>query len=243
MNQLDLTYKAQDNSESNQEDFARNLESHLKTPIHITFTNNRFNILTSKIEKNRFIIRIHKCFSKADNNVIKAISTFLTRKNKSASNIIGNYFDIFGPSEEEKKRRRKRKIFHQGNHFDLKYIMNDLNSKYFNGVIDANITWGNARPRATRRWKKSKHITLGQYRDEENLIIIHPNLDKTKVPKYVVEAIVYHEMCHQLIREDKINGRRRIHTRKFRDREKQYEYLEQAKLWEKENFGYLLRRP
>jgi hypothetical protein len=125
----------------------------------------------------------------------------------------------------------------QGRHFDLKEIFARLNEKYFQGGIKAQIGWGRM-PAKRRR----KSIRLGVYDHQTREIRIHPALDRTEVPSFFVEFIVFHEMLHQLFPSPAGAGRRVHHPRGFRDREKGYPMYEAAIRWEKQNLRVLLRR-
>jgi hypothetical protein len=53
------------------------------------------------------------------------------------------------------------------------------------------------------------------------------------VPPYVVEFIVYHEMLHAQLGVEEQNGRRAVHTRELRRREKLFKEYEKAIAWER----------
>jgi predicted metal-dependent hydrolase len=93
------------------------------------------------------------------------------------------------------------------------------------------ITWGRRSPRYA-----VKKRTLGNYQKKTNTIRINPILDNRKVPRYVIKYIVYHEMLHAVIDAVVKNGRRRIHSKEFKNRERKYRNYHQAIEWEKRNF-------
>lgn len=124
----------------------------------------------------------------------------------------------------------------QGRHVDLEAIYQALNRDYFDNRVQARITWGRQPPRRPRR-----SIRLGAYDSRKQLIRIHPLLDQAFVPRYVVEAIVFHEMLHQINPPRRINGRWSIHTPAFRRAERQFSYFEQAEAWQRRHVVRLLR--
>lgn len=134
---------------------------------------------------------------------------------------------------------RRRRIFPAGSSYDLAAIMDDLNVRFFGGSVEAAITWGRARA-SSRRRRRRRHITLGSYCRRRKIITIHPHLDREGIPRYFVEAIVFHEMCHQVAGEERAGGVRRIHTPKFKELERRYPMFAEAKRWAKANFTYLL---
>ncbi|NJL26950.1 MAG: hypothetical protein HC897_03235 [Thermoanaerobaculia bacterium] len=65
----------------------------------------------------------------------------------------------------------------------------------------------------------------------QNLVRIHPALDRPDVPRYVVAAIVHHEMLHAAVPPVVAAGRRSVHTREFRRREREFEHHVAAESW------------
>ena len=104
-----------------------------------------------------------------------------------------------------------------------------VNEEYFEGRVSLSITWGT---QSHRRIVKKRR--LGSYDRDKNMIRISPILDRRTVPRYFVEFVVYHEMLHADIEIYKgRNGRRLIHTKEFRKREKLFKHYERAIAWEK----------
>jgi hypothetical protein len=75
---------------------------------------------------------------------------------------------------------------------------------------------------------------------EDELIRIHCSLDRSFVPRFFVEAVVFHEMLHQVHEIPVVNGRHHFHTPAFRAHERTFEWAEAAERWEKENLNRLL---
>ena len=61
------------------------------------------------------------------------------------------------------------------------------------------------------------------------------------VPRYVVENVVFHEMLHERIPRQLINGRWRVHSPEFRQAEQRFPYHRQAEQWQQRNLHRLLR--
>nr|MDQ3323306.1 SprT-like domain-containing protein [Acidobacteriota bacterium] len=89
----------------------------------------------------------------------------------------------------ENKRARGRKIItaSKGDFYDLEEIFAHLNQIYFDGKIPAPVLTWSAR--------KTFRI-LGHHDAAHETIVVSRSLDGGKVPKYVVEFVVYHEMLH-----------------------------------------------
>jgi len=71
-----------------------------------------------------------------------------------------------------------------------------------------------------RHRRRARRITLGSFCRANNTIRINPLLDRKSVPLFFLEFIVYHEMLHADLGFTAHNGRRRLHTKEFRTRER-----------------------
>ena len=147
--------------------------------------------------------------------------------------------------------RRKRKIAsptlpmqrqfsfgEKGRFFDLDAIFKKLNRRYFNDRLRRySIVWGRK-----RRSRPKDYIVFGSIQEEDRLIRIHPLLDRAFVPAWFLEFVIYHEMCHAVVR-DQVgpNGRRIVHHERFYARERQFHWFRRAKEWEEENLARFLR--
>jgi hypothetical protein len=75
-----------------------------------------------------------------------------------------------------------------------------------------------------------------------SLILVNAVLDAHDIPPYVVEHIVWHEICHEAMPpENGSNGRRLVHTKAFREMEHRYPKAAQAETWELKNVSSLIR--
>ena len=117
-------------------------------------------------------------------------------------------------------RGRKRIDGPQGQTYDLDAIFDDLNVRFFHGLL--------ARPRMTWSREHARN-SLGHYDPAHNAIVISRVFDDPRVPRYGVEYIVYHEMLH-LKHPVKLRGSRRcVHSAEFRAEEQLFPHLGQAK--------------
>jgi predicted metal-dependent hydrolase len=117
-------------------------------------------------------------------------------------------------------RGRKRISSPQGHTFDLDEIFDDLNERFFYGLL--------GKPRLT--WSSNdSRSNLGHYDPAHNTIVISRLFDRPQAPRYAVEYIVYHEMLH-LKHPVKLRGSRRcVHPRAFLEEENLFPELEKAK--------------
>lgn len=117
-------------------------------------------------------------------------------------------------------RGRKRIEGPVGNVYHLDEIFEELNTKFFYGLL--------ARPNMTWSQNSARNL-LGHYDPAHNAIVVSRVFDHVRVPRYVVEYILYHEMLH-LKHPVKLKGSRRcIHSKQFQEEEKLFPHLEDAK--------------
>ena len=119
-------------------------------------------------------------------------------------------------------RGRKRIDSARGLIFDLEEIFESLNQRFFYGLL--------ARPAMT--WSRvHARNSLAHYDPAHNAIVVSRIFDHSRVPRYAVEYIVYHEMLH-LKHPVKLRGSRRcVHGREFQAEEKLFPELDRAKLF------------
>lgn len=111
------------------------------------------------------------------------------------------------------RQMRGRKLLRpaRGHFYDLDAVFEELNTRFFHGLM--------ARPRMSWSQSKTRRI-LGHYDPAHNAIIISRVFDDPRVPRYVLEYIVYHEMLH-LKHPVKLRGSRRcVHSAEFQAEEK-----------------------
>lgn len=173
-------------------------------------------------------LRVHRIFLEAGDKILDEISQFI-RKRRGRTPLINEF--IRANSEGIKANsKRKLSVNPEGRHYGLKVFFDSINEEYFGGRISASITWGKRTSRSSVRRR-----TLGSYSFNTNLIRINPLLDNRKVPPYFIGFIVYHEMLHAAVGVGGRPGRRSIHSKEFRRREKLYKDYEKAIAWEKAN--------
>lgn len=108
----------------------------------------------------------------------------------------------------------------KGSHYDLDELFEELNFRYFNGLM--------ARP--LLGWsRQSSRTTLGHFDPSHNAIIISKLLDSGKAPKLAVEYVLFHEMLHLRFPVEHRGARRCVHTPEFKQAERQFEGWQEAR--------------
>jgi hypothetical protein len=108
----------------------------------------------------------------------------------------------------------------RGEHHDLDAIFDELNRRHFDGLL--------GRPRMGWSRTRSRNM-LGHFDPSHNAIVISRIFDSPAVPPLALEYVVFHEMLHLRYPVDHTGARRRVHTREFREAEKRFPRLKDAK--------------
>jgi hypothetical protein len=214
-------------------------------PVQLVVTDNRWSLLSlRRAAFGAATVRAARMFLDAPADVWRAIATCVRRRERNAWRRIRQFINeaaVLRPLAHSSAPKRPPRIAPCGRVYDLAVIAAELDARHFGGAINPAITWGRAMRRHGRR-----RITFGTYHHAQRLIRIHPRLDDVRVPEFFVRYIVFHEMLHAAFGENgdtsaRRNGRRVIHSREFRRREKEFPDYARALEWEKENIRLFLR--
>jgi hypothetical protein len=193
-----------------------------------------------RLQENRIEIRISDILHTAPVEIHQALAEILVRK-LYRKRVPAKYLEIYrgyirqGELRErsiETRKRRGRKVLNgsQGQNYDLDEIFDLINQIYFQSVIP--------KPRLTWSAQRTYRI-LGHHDSTHETIVISKSLDDLRVPRFVVEYVVYHEMLHIKHPTQIQNGRRAIHTPAFRRDERDFAFFSDAEEWIEKNAGKL----
>lgn len=209
--------------------FLSNRLAHLSgKALSLTITDNSTSMLSAARRNGVVAVRLHRIFLHAEDEVLTAVAGFIAGR-KACRPMIRDFIRRNSPQPEHPASRRTALAPH-GTVYCLADIFDRLNRQYFDNRITACITWGKR-----RFGRRARRITLGSYCEATNIIRINPLLDRRSVPAYFVEFIVYHEMLHADLRSEAVLGRRRLHAKEFRMRERQFAAYEKALAWERKH--------
>jgi hypothetical protein len=196
-------------------------------PVTLTITENSTSMLSLRRSAGGdfLYVRVHRMFLDAGAAVIEEIADFVRHRKKKIP-LIREFIGKNQGGLVKKRPKRRAAIAPQGKYHNLKHICDALNEEYFNGALSLNITWGRRPAKAVYRIRR-----LGSCDTTANLIRIHQALDKSTVPRYFVEYVVYHEMLHAALGIEVKNGRRSIHGRDFKLRERLYRDFDRAMMF------------
>ena len=119
------------------------------------------------------------------------------------------------------KQQRGRKPLRdaKGHVYDLRAIFDDLNFRYFHGLM--------AQPQLGWSMRPSRS-TLGHYDPSHHTIVLSALLDSERAPELVVRFVMFHEMLHLRYPTEHRGARRCVHTKEFKLAEKEFEEYEEA---------------
>ena len=204
--------------------FKQYMQKALNKEVLLVITDNSSSMISVKEKKDSIVLRLHHIFLNADDMVLDEIVQFT--KEKGGKTPAVKAFIQMNKNSVKNTASRTITIKPKGRVYDLADIFSSLNREYFNHSVSAAITWGKQSPRHVFRKR-----TLGSYQKKTRVIRINPILDRRRVPRYAVEFIVYHEMLHAVMDPVVKNGRRVIHSKEFKKRERVYSNYHKAIQW------------
>jgi hypothetical protein len=207
--------------------------------IILAITDNRRTMITARSVGGALEVRVHHMFLDADLFTQHALGRYLRYGDRAANKAIGSYIEA-NQQRIRPTSRRTRGLSTQGRKHDLQAIFGRLNDTYFQGMVDASVSWGRRTRAQTERAQRTS-IKLGTYCADRKLIRIHPTLDRSWVPRYFVEYVLFHEMLHHMMPMPVRAGRRELHPPQFREREQRFRHYVRAIAWERSHVGRLLR--
>jgi len=197
---------------------------------------------TIRVRAGKIFVRIAEICRAMPSNAQKALAFILVAKllRKKVSPEAREIYSNFIKTQEiralatENKRARGRKIISSanGDFYNLDEMFASLNGNYFQDKLSKPVLSWSAR--------KTYRI-LGHHDSTHETVIISKSLDDKKVPKYVVEYVLFHEMLHIFHPTEHRGGRRFNHTPQFRRNERKYAYFEEAENWIERNVKNLKR--
>ena len=198
---------------------------------------------TIRVRSGKVFVRIAEICREMPVNEQKALAFILVAKllRKKVPPRAREIYSAFIKRQEireratENKKARGRKIITsaKGEFYNLNEIFDALNQTYFkNSLQKPVLSWSS---------RKTYRI-LGHHDSTHETVIISRSLDDKKVPKFVVEYVIFHEMLHIFHPTEHRNGRRFNHTPAFKRNERKFRHFEEADAWIERNVKHLKRK-
>src|SRR4029453_11441007 len=134
--------------------------------------------------------------------------------------------------------QRQLNLLHEGTHFDLRPMFDDLNRRYFRRRLRGyQVMWGRR-----RKHRPKEYFIFGTIQEQDRVIRINRALDQPFVPSWFLRYVLYHEMRHRVCPDEPPpGGRRRVHPEEFNRRERAFPGYGRPRRWEEENLSRFLR--
>jgi hypothetical protein len=190
--------------------------------IFIEFTHGS-NLYKFRTINNLTTLNISESFIHSSDQVLTAVlQTALHQKNATASEIIRK----FSLSEECSDVLLELDLIAQiatetaqGNIYNLDHLFSTINHQYFAGTM--------SKPRLM--WSSIlSHRKLGHYERTRDRIVISKILDHERIPQYLIEFILYHELLHKHHGIQWLNGKCMVHTPEFKRSERKFGQFQEA---------------
>jgi hypothetical protein len=183
-----------------------------------------------RLENGRIHVRISDLLEGAPAPVTEALAYILLGKlyRKPVARMYAHRYRLYLNRRDVRRQAqlvrqiRGRKFISgpQGERHNLDEVFERLNQQYFDGLMGRpQLGWSRGRSRSM----------LGHFDPAHNAIIISRVLDDPRVPQLALEYVMFHEMLHLQHPVDHHGARRRVHTRAFREAEKKFPRLPEAK--------------
>ncbi len=180
------------------------------------------NLYQFQTVDNYTTIKISEGFIQSSDQILQAVLQIaLQQKTAAASQLIRQFGQTPEYSDVILEIDRIVEItaeIAQGKCYDLDELFGVINQQYFGGKM--------AKPRLI--WDSfPTDRKFGHYEHARDRVVISSTLDDLRVPQYVAEFVLYHELLHKQQGAQWINGKCWVHTPEFRRSERQFlQYLE-----------------
>jgi hypothetical protein len=187
---------------------------------------------TIRLRQGRVLVRVSDILKHSPPEVLYALACILVSKlyrlktSREHQRTYREYASTPAVLDASEAARRSRgyklTTSPRGKVFDLGEIFADLNARYFDGRLEQpELSWSQRR---TRR-------VLGHHDHIHSAIVISRTLDSARIPRFVLEYVLYHEMLH-VKHPPRVEGHRTIyHSAQFRVEERLFERYDDALDW------------
>jgi hypothetical protein len=214
-----------------QQVFSARGRNSVKVVVEIT---NLAGLYRSKIGQSFATLIVSEGFINAPDEVLQGlVEAALFGNSRDATQVIRN----FASSEEYSEILMELDLIVEaiaetstGKHYNLDQLFHKVNKEYFAAKL--------GKPRLT--WSKiHTYRKFAHYEPARDRVVMSLTLDDDRIPEFVVEFVLYHELLHKYHGTKLVNGRRMVHTSEFRTSERQFQLYKEAEEWLKQIPSFL----
>lgn len=218
-----------------EKDLQRQLELGCGSKVQVKINNNRSTMLSVRWEPDCTKVSLHRMFLEAPGNIMQQLACYVRQEQDDISIDVKAFIEDKLQTLDYSHELDAKKLYCQGNIYNLQKIYNSLNAEYFREKLKLNITWF-GKPFIKNR----SRFTFGLYHEPIKLIKIHRLLDSPSFPDYVVAYVIYHEMVHHICPSYyDVNGNHKVHTKEFKEQELKFKYFDLAQKWIQDHSDFL----
>lgn len=195
---------------------------------------NRSTMLTLRREEDELVIlRAHRRFLQAPESLVENLGDWAGGGKLDREAVRDFIQDNKEAIRNDATPARIPRIHASGRHFQLEELRDYLNGTYLDNRSKAPVTWG----RKIRK-RSPRNLRLGYYDPMRNVITLSRHLDRSDIPRYMIEYVLFHEMLHEVLGiGTRADGKRDIHGKTFKLMEQTYPFYEKAIAFEKKHWG------
>lgn len=187
---------------------------------------------TIRMRRGRVYARVSDILSPSPPGVLHALACILVAKlyrlkcSEEHERVYREYTsnpDVLSATESVRRQRGyKCTTSARGAVYNLEEVFHELNGRFFGGQL--------ARPVLSWSQQQTRRV-LGHHDHVHEAIIISRTLDNPRIPRFVLEYVLYHEMLHIKHAARMVDGRTIYHGRQFRTDERRFERFDEALRW------------
>ena len=191
--------------------------------FHVEFYPYTSLVLTIRRREDQIFVRLSDLLCRAPLSVLEGAAALLLGRiyrRKPPAVLVAPYLEYARSHRTRDRIHRMRRgrvrrapAGPAGLHFDLSQVFDELNQRYFEGMLRRpHISW------SSRTWSRQ----FGCYDPGPNQIVLNRRMDRPGIPRFVVEYVLFHEMLHVKHPTRRSGCSLVSHSREFREEEKRY---------------------
>ena len=163
---------------------------------------------------------VNDAFEDAPADVLQALAAVIVARASGAAKPreVGQVFWDHVETDDLRQRMQDNYLARQrsfvaraeGSAWDMGDLFDQVNKRFFEGALERPMLGWTRRP-LTYRWGWYSSMVR-----PHGLIVLNVLLDDPRVPRFVLEGTMHHEMLHMVSGTKEVNGRRVVHTPEFR---------------------------